>query len=72
MKINWNKTTEIFLSVMLGVCLIYEVIVVVGSNDADSISWTIQTAAIRRPIVAGLAGILFGHFFWQDYKGSGT
>jgi hypothetical protein len=64
--INWVLVTRWFLIGVVIVCLIYEVIVISASNDQESISWVIQVASLRRPLIPFFGGLLCGHFFWQD------
>lgn len=62
---NWPLTTDLVLFGTVVFLLIYEAIVVIASKDRDSISWEVWTSSVRRPIIAFLAGLLCGHFFWQ-------
>lgn len=62
---NWPLATDVFIATMLLACLIYEAIVVVGSDDADSISWQIWQGVKKRPFIAFLMGYLCGHLTWQ-------
>ena len=67
---NWPLITDSFLAIVVAVCIIYEAVVVIATGDADSISWEIYQASIKRPFVPFAAGFLCGHLFGQFYWGS--
>lgn len=50
---------------VLAVLLIYEGYALWTPTSGDTISELVWTTTVRYPIIAFLAGLLCGHFFWQ-------
>lgn len=57
--------TAIVIAVIVAVVLLYDLCVVLLCNDVNAtISNTVRLMAKRTPVIAFLAGLVCGHFFW--------
>lgn len=55
----------IFLA-LVGGLIVYEWIALRNECAGDTVSELVWSATLRRPIVPFAAGVLCGHFFWQQ------
>lgn len=70
-----QKATKIFIGVTIIIIAVYDVWVISSGGNTKSISWTIWETSAGNcnanppkkaiPMVPAIAGIIFGHLFWQ-------
>lgn len=60
--------TEIVLVVAIVLLLVYEGYTLANKKRNDTISDAVWRAAYRYPLVAFLAGLLCGHWFWAPAR----
>lgn len=56
---------KIFLG-LVGALVVYELVTLSNEHPGDTISEIMWEATARRPLVPFAAGLLCGHFFWQQ------
>jgi hypothetical protein len=68
-----KTATKLFIGLTIIAIAVYDVWVISSGGNTKSISWTIWensagncSAGIKaKPMIPAVAGILFGHLFWQ-------
>ncbi len=61
---NTESITIIIIVVLTFLLVIYDIYALVKGGEEATISVIIGKAAMKRPIVALVWGILMGHWFW--------
>jgi hypothetical protein len=62
----WRKVTIIVILALILFIAVYDVVAIRQGGDGASISEVLLAAAIARPIVALVGGVLAGHLSWPS------
>lgn len=64
------KKTNLAWIIAIGFLIAYEAYTLLNAIPGDTLSEAVWRVASERPLIPFLAGVLCGHFFWQQVRGS--